>query len=468
MDSEEKKPLSEFNFPDQKLEALLERIDFVQKMLDRDFTDKEKAEIRADFMEQTRCTERTIRNYLKRYRDKGITGLVLNKRRNRKKSRTSPELVERMGALIRENPKRSIPKIRELLLTENDFRQEAETISMRQFYRIAQSQGYSLKERLLLLDNAKTSYRSFEAPCSMALVQGDARDGIWLLCPDGKNRKTYLFAWVDDYSRKILYGQYYWDEKLPRMEDSFRKMILRYGYPVKIYLDNGSVYISRQFFLVLHDLGIKKIHHPAYKAFCKGKVESVMKKIKNDFQSEAQYAGIRTLEELNTAFHAWVNVKYDKQILSTTGEAPGRRFIKGLTANVKRVENLDKFMQYFLWRDTRTINKYGRVKLKGNSYPVKSRAFGQVVKIRFDPFDLSKVFIYDNSGALIETSEPVSLKNSQAYDIPEESKRCENQVKESARNYFAELRRLNLEAQKESMPNLPFDKLSNKEKKDDK
>ena len=252
------------------------------------------------------------------------------------------------------------------------------------------------------------------------------------------------------------------------MEDSFRKMVLRFGYPVKIYLDNGAVYISRQFFLVLLDLGIKKIHHPAYKAYCKGKVEAVMKKIKNDFQSEAQHAGFMTLEELNTAFQAWVNMKYDKQILSTTGEAPGERFIKGLTANVKRVENLDEFMQFFLWRETRTVNKYGRVKLKGNSYPVKSRAFGQVVKIRFDPFDLSKVFIYDNNGALIETSEPVSLNNSQAYDIPEESQRCENKVKESSRNYFAALRKLNLEAQKKSMPNLPFDKLSEKEKKNDK
>ena len=193
-----------------------------------------------------------------------------------------------------------------------------------------------------------------------------------------------------------------------------------------------------------------------------------MKKIKNDFQSEAQHAGFMTLEELNTAFQAWVNMKYDKQILSTTGEAPGERFIKGLTANVKRVENLDEFMQFFLWRETRTVNKYGRVKLKGNSYPVKSRAFGQVVKIRFDPFDLSKVFIYDNNGALIETSEPVSLNNSQAYDIPEESQRCENKVKESSRNYFAALRKLNLEAQKKSMPNLPFDKLSEKEKKNDK
>lgn len=31
---------------------------------------------------------------------------------------------------------------------------------------------------------------------------------------DGE-KKTYLFMWVDDYSRKILSGLYYFDEKLP-------------------------------------------------------------------------------------------------------------------------------------------------------------------------------------------------------------------------------------------------------------
>ena len=82
-----------------------------------------------------------------------------------------------------------------------------------------------------------------------------------------------------------------------------------------------------------------------------------MKKIKNDFQDEAQYAGFRTLEELNSAFFAWVAVKYDRQALSTTGEAPGERFVKGLTVTPRRVDNLDEFMQYFGNRDSRDTQK---------------------------------------------------------------------------------------------------------------
>jgi len=68
-------------------------------------------------------------------------------------------------------------------------------------------------------------------PWSMALVQADARDGIWLRLPDGTTKKSYLFLWIDDYSRKILFGKYYLNEKLPCMMDSFKYMILRYGIP---------------------------------------------------------------------------------------------------------------------------------------------------------------------------------------------------------------------------------------------
>lgn len=464
MKNNKNKQLSEYDLPPEKLESLLERIDLIEQLQNPMYTESELTEIKKSYMEKTGLSERTIRNYLSRYREKGLDGLLLYERANNEsKAICSKELADAVISLISENPKRSIPKIREILKQSDDLGKEAGSISERQFYCIAHENGFYKKDRNMLLDNVKRSYRSFEAPYPLALVQGDARDGIWIECPDGKTRKTYLFAWVDDYSRKLLYAQYYWDEQLPRMEDSFRKMALRYGLPEKVYLDNGSAYISNHFLIVLRDLGIKKIHHPAYQAFCKGKVEAVMKKIKNDFQEEAQYAGFITLEELNSAFFAWADVKYDRQALSTTGESPGERFAKGFNIgqNVRkmRVDDLDKFMQYFLFRETRTVNKYGRIKLKGNVYPVKKAGYGTQINVRYDPFDLKRIFIYGDKGELIETAEPVTLKNSYDNSIPEERKQSDQKVRESARSYFAALRKLHIESAKKAMPNPEYDKL---------
>jgi len=458
-----KKPLSELKLPPEKQDKLLERIDFVQKLLDPAFSEQEKRALKDQFMDQTGCSERTIRNYLHRYKEQGEPGLVLHADRKGRGSKVTDALIQKIKELLSESPGRTITKVRELMMLDSSFSDQASKVSERMFYRIALSIGLSHHERKRLRENARLSYRSFEAPCSMALIQGDARDGIWINVGNKNNRKTYLFLWIDDFSRKILYGEYYWDEKLPRMEDSFRKMVLRYGLPEKVYLDNGSVYIAHQFRFVLHDLDVNKIHHPAYSAYCKGKVEAAMKKIKNDFQSEAQKAGFLTLRELNTAFHAWVNVKYDKQILTTTGEAPGERFIKGLTAPVRRITDIDHFNQMFLWRDSRTVNKYGRIKVKGNIYPVKNIGYNNVVKIRYDPFDLSKIYLYSNDDKLLEIVEPVSLNYSQVNLIPEESKEPENKVSKAAREYFASLRALDIAEKKKILPNLDYTKINKQE-----
>ena len=66
----------------------------------------------------------------------------------------------------------------------------------------------------------------------------------WLDTPEGR-KKTYLFLWIDDFSRKILFGKYYFDEKLTALLDSFRYCLLRYGIPLRVYVDNGQVYVSR-------------------------------------------------------------------------------------------------------------------------------------------------------------------------------------------------------------------------------
>ena len=58
--------------------------------------------------------------------------------------------------------------------------------------------------------------------------------------------------------------RYYRDEKLPRMEDSFKTMVLRWGIPSKAHLDNRQVCIAGQFAFIPSKLGVRKIHHRAY------------------------------------------------------------------------------------------------------------------------------------------------------------------------------------------------------------
>jgi hypothetical protein len=164
-----------------------------------------------------------------------------------------------------------------------------------------------------------------------------------------------------------------------------------------------------------------------------------MKTLANEFQAEAQRAGFRTLEELNTALWAWIDVEYDRRNHSSTGEPPNARFAAGLPADHRRIKNLEWFEALFLVRQTRTVHKYGIIKLEGNKYRTDA-PHNAVVEIRYNPFDLSAVWRYEGE-ACVETLSPHTLNNPVADRLPEEREAAAPEVSQAAAQYFTELRR---------------------------
>lgn len=433
--------------PENIFEDYQRRLALVETLTDEGIDELTKREIRQDYCRFHNVSDRTIRNYLQKYREKGADALLFCRKREKSNRIENEQIRKKIKELIEEIPTRTVPRLRRLISLDEELAPVIAKISDRTIYRFLQENNLSQRERYRMLrDNGRKSYHQFEASHSMRLVQGDARDGIWLKCSDGKVRKTYLFGWVDDYSRKILSAKYYFDEKLPRMEDSFKDMILRWGIPEKVYLDNGSVYIAKQFAAVLRDLKIRKIHHKPYQAFCKGKIEAVMGTIKRDFQEEAQKAGFVTLQELNSALEAWIQMDYNKRKHSSTGESPTERFVAGITDSHRRIEDLQAFYNLFLVRETRTVTKYGRVKVSRNEYVVKSAALGTVIEVRYDPFDLTKIYHFENQ-AHKETLLPAKLNNSRAENIPEEKDKPQKQISQESAAYFEKLRKLHIKEQ---------------------
>ena len=361
--------LSEARF--QKSANILE---LVESLADESLSPKECRQLRDEYRSHHDVSERTIRNYIARYRQGGSQALLTPPLHTPSPRIHDPQLAQAILALLKERPQRTVPKLRKLLALDARLAPSLQKVSDRSIYRFLLEHGLSQKARYALLcEDGRMSYHRFQAARPLDLVQGDGRDGIWLDTHGGK-RKTYLFVWIDDYSRKILSGRYYFDEKLPRMEDTFKRLVLRWGIPLKVYLDNGSVYIAKQFAWILGQLKTAKLHHKPYQAYCKGKVEAVNKTIKNDFQAEAQRAGFQTLEELNSAFAAWVDLEYNLRIHSQTGEAPDQRFANALHAEIRRVSDIAWFEALFLMRVSRTVTKYGKIKLRVQRIPRHLRA----------------------------------------------------------------------------------------------
>ncbi len=164
-----------------------------------------------------------------------------------------------------------------------------------------------------------------------------------------------------------------------------------------------------------------------------------MKTTKNDFQREAQIAGFKTLEELNTALWAWIYVEYNRRIHSSTGQAPEERFIKNIAKGHRRITDLKWFEDLFMLKETRTVSKYGNVKLCGNKYHCATAVHGTVVEIRYDPFDLNKVYRFED-GKPLETLGIRTLVNERAPKLAEELRHKPQKISQEASQYFTSLR----------------------------
>ena len=263
-----------FSFNDRQLEEIQYRYALLEPLLDEYLSQKEKQEYAEAVRQDLRISERTLRRYLQRFREQGAGALIRKKCSDAGQLRVfSQPILKRAQELLKQNPRRSLPMLMELLCADAQVGEKVKTISPSTLYFHLKKAGHEFRGK-----NVQTPtgmYRRFEAEYPNQLWQGDARHGIPLPHPDkpGKHKMTYLFAWVDDFSRKIMEARYYWDEKLPRMEDCFRRAVLRWGLPVRVYCDNGRVYLSKHFLILLSDLQVKKIHHRAYAAWCKGNVE---------------------------------------------------------------------------------------------------------------------------------------------------------------------------------------------------
>jgi len=405
---------------DEELERIEGRYELLEPLLDDYLSDAQKREHAQTVRTRLRISGRTLRRYLKRLREQGPRALVRAKRSDAGKLRLfCSAILIKAQELLKQNPRRSVPMLMKLLEQEPQLAERIKRISSSTLYYHLRKAGHQF--RGADKEPPAAVYNRFQADFPNQLWQGDARHGIPLPHPakPRTSKMTYLFAWVDDFSRKIMDARYYWDEKLPRMEDCFHRAALRWGVPQRLYCDNGRVYLSRHFLLVVSDLGIKKIHHPAYAAWCKGKVESVMKSLKR-FQSEAVLADLKTIEELNATLAAWVEVEYNGKIHSGTGESPNERWRHNILHHPpKRITDIDAFNALFLWRVKRSIDKFGSVRFQRNCYRIHALPVGSEVELRYNPFDLSEVRLYHlgNFHSILTAS---SLKRKALLKVPQE------------------------------------------------
>jgi putative transposase len=412
-----------------------------------------KNEYEIPFSRKKKISAKSIRRYLYAYKQDGFDALKREIRNDKNISRVlKPELLELILNLKREEPARSSNRI--IAIIKEDPQWKNEKLSERTIARLLLKNN--LTRKVLL---PKKIRRSFEMEHINELWQTDGMDGLFI---PAKKKKTYLIAFIDDYSRLITHAQFYYDEKLPRLEDCLKKAILKRGIPKAIYADNGKIFVSNHMKIICAELGIRLIHHKPYSPQSKGKIERFFLRVQQEFLLEAEGTNIDSVEQLNSFFQAWLEVSYHRTEHSTTLMTPLDRFTEDMKiTTIRKVESLEEITEIFLSREKRKVhNEQGLICVFGNHYRISDASLlKREVEIRFDPFDLSKVFIY-HEGKFVQVSYPSSLKNTIQPDIPMENDKSISTVRKSSLEYFSRLKQKELEINKKEALNIDYTKIS--------
>ena len=267
--------------PDPRMATALARYQLVSAFLADDHPHGRHALRRAEICsrawpgadgESMNVTPETLRKWVRCYKTRGFPGLF-DKERPRTGVRALPETVRKRAVELKQAvPERSIERI--IAILEDEGLVEIGVVARSTVHRVLRAAGVSAR-------GAVTADRHdldrFEANAPNDLWQSDMLCGPWLPDPDrpGRYRRAWMFAFLDDHSRRVVAGLFDFREDLPTLERVFRTALMRHGVPRRTYYDNGAVYRAHHMKQINAAVGIHGIAFTRpYRPMGHGKIET--------------------------------------------------------------------------------------------------------------------------------------------------------------------------------------------------
>jgi transposase InsO family protein len=382
----------------------IKRYEMIAPLLNEDLDAFERRRLRAKILETGGISERSLRRYIQTYKELGYKGLSDIPRADKGVLRTVPEkAIDEAVKLRQELPSRSVRRIIEILEGEKIIKPGE--VTRTSLNRHLVQRGYGA-EQLRAAGKDTAPARRFERKRRNSLWQLDVLYGP-IVTENGKKKKTYLLALIDDHTRMIMHAEFYDTQRLPILEDCFRKALLKFGKPIDVLVDNGKIFVSKWFNLACARLGIRHIRAKIYSAKTKGKVEKYNQSTR-EFLAEFALEPVKTLPELNRKFIIWMDEGYTHSphgalkiaerdpktgvIVSERERTPYQAYTED-PAKVRYISSIE-CRDAFLWEESRTVDKTGCIKLAGVIFDAGVSLVRKRVDVRYDPFDISVIEIW--------------------------------------------------------------------------
>ena len=326
-------------------------------------------------------TWRTIQTWFYRYKNRGITGVTPQPRSDKGQVRkTTPE--ELLEALAAAKPHFHGTRVNKRALyrfcVEKGLLDPAR-LAQTTFYRF-------VREYELLTPESDTDTKkrlAFSMRYANQLWQADTLFGPSCdtgLSP-GSRRPTKLIAFLDDASRVLCHGQFFFDENADTMATALRAAFYKRGVPEQLLVDNGSVYCSQEITLICARVGCLLRHTAVRDAAAKGKIERFFRRVRDQFL--IRKLDLSSLEALNRQFTHWVEQEYNATDHDALGMKPIDRFGLDL-GRIRFLPPSEHADELFFAEATRTVKKDNTFSFQSRRYETPVDLRGREIQVRHD------------------------------------------------------------------------------------
>jgi len=252
--------------------------------------------------------------------------------------------------------------------------------------------------------------RSYEAEYVLGLWHWDFHHGSRLvLTPEGRRRKAFLLGVLDDCSRLGCHLQWYLEETARNVVHGLCQGFQKRGLPRSVMSDRGSAMLAAEIERGLLALGI--LHEPTlpYSPYQNAKQEVFWAAVEGRLMAMLEGCEELTLELLNEATQAWVELEYNRTLHSELGMSPLERYLQGPSVG-RECPSSDELRRAFRAEVGRTQRKSdGTLSLLGRRFEVPSRyRHLERLRVRYASWDLSSLDLVDpQSGQILCALYPI-------------------------------------------------------------
>lgn len=249
--------------------------------------------------------------------------------------------------------------------------------------RLVRSAGLERSKRLRQAESEKNLKFEFFAP--LECVQADGMYTVAVPDERGKRRQAVLLSFLDDATRRVLYASFAFSESSLAFEAGIRHILAAHGRIGRLYVDNGSAFVSTQTQRILDTLGLVLVHSRVGRPAGRGKIERLHRTFREQFFRLLDVSSLKSVADLDVRFHSWLESEYHRSPHRGLG---GKTPLEAWVEKAHHIIPLDPTVDLDMvtqHQASRRVHKDSTITIDGALFEVPSTLIGERIIVCYNP-----------------------------------------------------------------------------------